>query len=86
MPAGENQRQRGDSESMVERLQADITAGEFDAHQKAALFNKILDVFISPQHDTLFWGDRMMTLDKSAGFFDDPAFHGAFEAIHGAHE
>jgi len=34
----------------------------------------------------VFWGDRLLTLDKSAGFLDDPVFSAAFEAIKGSHE
>lgn len=36
-------------------------------------------------HHSVFWGDRMLTLDKSMGFFDDPAFMSAWTAVRGAH-
>jgi O-methyltransferase len=37
------------------------------------------------EHRSVFWGDRMMTLDKIAGFLDDPCFKAAFQAIKGKH-
>ena len=36
-------------------------------------------------HRRVFWGDRMLTLDKSAGFLDDPRFLEAYKAIRGSH-
>jgi hypothetical protein len=36
-------------------------------------------------HRHVFWGDRMLTLDKAAGFLDDPLFAAAWEAVRGAH-
>lgn len=44
-----------------------------------------IDEVISSQHHSTFWGDRMLTLDKSAGFLSEPSFKAAFEAIRGAH-
>lgn len=41
---------------------------------------------LSRDHRSIFWGDRMLTIDKSAGFLQDPAFRSAFEQIHGAHK
>ncbi len=35
-------------------------------------------------HD--FWGDRLLSLGKSKGFFDDPVFAAAYAAIHGSHQ
>lgn len=37
-------------------------------------------------HTSLFWGDRLLTLDKSAGFLEEPAFRAAFEAVRGSHQ
>lgn len=36
-------------------------------------------------HHSVFWGDRMLTLDKAMGFFDDPAFRNAWDGVRGAH-
>ncbi len=35
---------------------------------------------VAPQHSSVFWGDRMLTLDKSASFRDDPRFKAATKA------
>src|SRR5437016_592969 len=47
--------------------------------------NKTIEDAVKPMHTSVFWGDRMLTLDKSAGFLSDPKFHEAFEAIKGSH-
>ncbi len=41
---------------------------------------------IAPQHHSIFWGDRLLTLDKSAGFLDEPSFRRAFDAVRGSHQ
>ena len=33
----------------------------------------------------MFWGDRLLSLDKSAGFLEEPNFRSAFEQIRGGH-
>jgi O-methyltransferase len=40
---------------------------------------------LKTQHLTTSWGDRLLTIDKTAGFKDDPAFHAAFESVKGSH-
>lgn len=71
----------------------------FDAN-RAALFLSALDgpgrmaefvdfviAYLLPRdHRSIFWGDRMLTIDKSAGFLLDSAFRSAFKHIHGAHK
>lgn len=42
----------------------------------ARIFDRALE-FILPHHRGSFWGDRLLTLDKTAGFRDDPAFRRA---------
>jgi O-methyltransferase len=37
-------------------------------------------------HHSVSWGDRLMTLDKSADFKTEPAFAQAFRAIGGSHQ
>ena len=34
----------------------------------------------------MFWGDRLLSLDKSMGFFDDPVFAAAYRQIRGSHQ
>lgn len=41
---------------------------------------------IATDHTSIFWGDRLMTFDKSAGFLDDERFRQAFEEIRGSHQ
>lgn len=38
------------------------------------------------RHLSVSWGDKMLTLDKSAGFMEEPHFRNAFKAIHGSHK
>jgi len=40
---------------------------------------------LGTQHLTMSWGDRLLTLDKTAGFKNDPAFCKAFDQIKGSH-
>lgn len=37
-------------------------------------------------HRKVFWGDRLISLDKASGFYDDPEFRAACEEIRGSHE
>lgn len=41
---------------------------------------------LAADHLSVSWGDRLLTLDKSAGFKGDPAFARAFAAIRGSHQ
>jgi len=40
---------------------------------------------LAGSHQSVSWGDRLLTLDKSAGFATDPAFAAAARAIRGSH-
>jgi O-methyltransferase len=40
---------------------------------------------LKPLHSSVFWGDRMLTLDKAAGFFEEEGFKRSYEAIRGSH-
>jgi hypothetical protein len=37
----------------------------------------VLREVVAPHHNSWFWGDRLLTLDKSAEFRDDPVFRAA---------
>lgn len=52
----------------------------------AKLVDQIVEDAVSPYHHSYFWGDRLLTIDKSAGFLQDPAFRQAYEAIRGSHQ
>lgn len=49
------------------------------------MFNAGIKYGLRPLHSSVFWGDRMLTLDKAAGFFDEEGFKRSYEAIRGSH-
>lgn len=51
----------------------------------AAFFNKTVEHVLKKNHRTVFWGDRLLTLDKSMGFWKDEKFKTAYEQIKGSH-
>jgi hypothetical protein len=71
-----------DMESMLRNLKS-ISLQERPA---AKVFDQSIKSVLSPHHRSLFWGDRMLTIDKSAGFLSDPQFREAYDAIRGSHE
>jgi O-methyltransferase len=65
---------------------ADILRAELHGVERMAEFiDFVIAQLWSRDHRSVFWGDRMVTLDKHAGFFDDPLFRNAYEEIKGAH-
>jgi|GEM_PF-294603 len=52
----------------------------------AAFIDFVISHLLPRDHKSVFWGDRMLTIDKAAGFMNEPAFKAAFERIHGAHQ
>ena len=46
-------------------------------HLSALIFDLTLRTLVRPFHHGLFWGDRLLTLDKSADFLADPSFRTA---------
>jgi len=50
----------------------------------ASEFNHAVDS-IRPHHLMCSWGDRLLTLDKTAGFKNDPSFNVAFNSIKDSH-
>jgi O-methyltransferase len=49
----------------------------------AYIFDHTLSM-VRRHHRSMFWGDRLLTFDKSAGFRDDPDFHKAIAAASSA--
>ena len=47
--------------------------------QAAKVLDRVLRDVVRPHHHGLFWGDRLLTLDKSTEFRDDPAFQAALQ-------
>jgi O-methyltransferase len=56
-----------------------------DFHTLAPFFDFVVRRVLARDHRSVFWGDRMLTLDKHAGFLRDPAFAAAWEEVRGAH-
>jgi O-methyltransferase len=48
---------------------------------RADFANTVVGGLMARDHQRVFWGDRLMTLDKSAGFLDEPEFKSAFDAV-----
>jgi O-methyltransferase len=53
--------------------------------ERAALFDHVVATVLAPNHQTVFWGDRLLTLDKAQAFLQDPKFKTCFESIRGYH-
>ena len=52
----------------------------------ASTFDNLILENLSKIHISIFWGDRLLTLDKSFGFLEKPEFKSAYEQIHGNHK
>src|ERR1700722_2870454 len=50
-----------------------------DPWKLAGFMDFFVRTLLARDHHSVFWGDRMMTLDKSMGFLDDPAFARAWD-------
>jgi hypothetical protein len=56
-----------------------------DYRSRAPFFDHVVRQVIARDHHSVFWGDRLLTLDKHAGFLNDPAFVKPWEEVRGAH-
>jgi len=62
--------------------------GEEDLDQRDPLLTRLVNDTVETlahDHHSVSWGDRLLTLDKSADFKEEPAFAQAFRAIQGSH-
>ena len=80
---------REDAYSTRDELFAAVVR-RFAAHnpvpsQVKAMFNAVLEYIVTPMHHSVFWGDRLLTLDKATGFFEEEAFSSGYQAIRGSH-
>jgi O-methyltransferase len=57
-----------------------------DPKTRAAFTDFFVREILGHDHHSIFWGDRLLTIDKTMGFFEDPAFAKAWESVRGAHE
>ena len=53
--------------------------------ERAAFFDAVIENVVSSNHSNIFWGDRLLTLDKASGFLADEAFRNSLEAIRSSH-
>src|SRR5262249_5884443 len=51
----------------------------------AAFVDRVIAELIPKDHTRIFWGDRLLTLDKSMGFLDEPRFAATYHQIQGSH-
>lgn len=63
-----------------------IEQSNISHEQATALIDAVIERTLMPQHHSVFWGDRLLTIDKSAGFMSDPAFSEAYQQIRGSHQ
>jgi len=52
-----------------------------DEEVAARIFDAVLSTAVAPLHHSLFWGDRLLSLDKSAAFRKDPRFAAAMRGV-----
>lgn len=64
---------------------AQFVAGSPSGAERAVLFDHVVAAVLAPSHQTLYWGDRLLSLDKAQAFLQDPMFRTCFEAIRGSH-
>src|SRR6202035_5900252 len=63
-----------------------LVAAIDDAAEGAARVDRIVAELLPRDHNRVFWGDRLLSLGKSMGFFDDPQFAEAYREIAGSHQ
>ena len=66
----------------IDKLLQDIDA--LDEAAFASFTDRMIAGPLARRHHAVFWGDRMLTLDKTAGFREDAAAADAFAAIRGS--
>jgi hypothetical protein len=57
-----------------------------DPAMRAGFFDRLITGLLPQDHNRIFWGDRLLSLGKSMGFFDDPVFAAAYAKIRGSHQ
>jgi hypothetical protein len=63
-----------DADELVDSLRASVS----NPQQRANVVDRILRELVRPYHESMSWGDRLLTLDKSAAFRDDATFRAAW--------
>lgn len=49
------------------------------------VLDRVITQVLPRDHHRIFWGDRLLSLDKSMAFLEEPRFAAAYAAIHGKH-
>jgi O-methyltransferase len=58
----------------LDRTMARLRDWARDPNLAAHIFDNAIRDVVAPHHRSVFWGDRLITLDKSVGFRQDPGF------------
>lgn len=74
------------AQEIQQRIQRDMQQGLLSEQNAAQLVDSVVQDVIAPRHHSTFWGDRLLTIDKSAGFLQDPEFRSAYDAVKGSHQ
>jgi O-methyltransferase len=61
----------------LEALTHGMPANAATPQRAARIVDRVLQEFVRPYHESMSWGDRLLTLDKSAAFRDDATFRAA---------
>jgi hypothetical protein len=69
----------------AETLADQCIAALGDHKLRAAFLDRIIAELVPRDHGPVFWGDRMLSLDKCMGFLEDPRFAEAYRTIRGSH-
>lgn len=69
----------------MNRLEKDLQNQQNTPEHAASLVDSVITKAIAPNHHSYFWGDRLLSLDKSAGFLEDSRFRKTYDAIRGSH-
>jgi O-methyltransferase len=67
----------------LDRTLAHLRDWARDPKLAARIVDSVLRDAVAPHNHSIFWGDRLLTLDKSAGFRDDPRFALAMRQVAG---
>jgi O-methyltransferase len=79
--AAKSREPAGPPENTLDRALDIVRDHAGDEHVAARIFDAVLSAAVAPYHRSLFWGDRLLTLDKSAAFRDDPRFAAAMRGV-----
>jgi O-methyltransferase len=61
-------------EAELEKALSIICKNAGDEAIAGRIFDRVLTDLVRPHHRSMFWGDRLLTIDKSAGFKNEPGF------------